>query len=71
MNKANGLSIGGFVCSILSIFIFGIILAPLGLILSLVGRSKAVQEGGKTGLATAGVVIGAICTGIMVISFLL
>lgn len=60
-NKTNGLSIAGFVVSCCSMLIglFGIV-GLVGLILSAIGRSQAKNEGGKTGLATAGVVIGII-----------
>lgn len=35
----------------------------IGVVLSAVGRSQAVREGGKTGFATAGIVIGIIVAG--------
>ena len=59
--KANGLSIAGFVVSLVACFVslYGIS-GLVGLILSAVGRSQAVREGGKTGLATAGIVLGII-----------
>ena len=42
--------------------IFGLygISGIVGIILSAVGRSQAVREGGKTGLGTAGIIIGII-----------
>ena len=52
---AEGLAIGGFVCSIVSIF-FGIIVAIVGLILS----KKAINEGNKGAMAKAGEVISII-----------
>ena len=57
----NGLSIAGFVISLVSLFwaLYGVI-GLLGWILSACGKSKAVNEGGKTGLATAGIVLGII-----------
>ena len=60
--KANGLSIAGFVVSLVSLFLVALygIAGLVGLILSAVGRSQAVHEGGKTGLATAGIVMGII-----------
>lgn len=60
--KANGLSIAGFVISLVSCFLVALygIAGLVGLILSAVGRSQAVREGGKTGLATAGIVLGII-----------
>lgn len=60
-NKTNGLSIAGFVVSCCSMLIglYGVT-GLVGLILSAVGRSQAVNNGGKTGLATAGIVLGII-----------
>lgn len=57
----NGLSVAGFVISLVSIFVsfYGIV-GLVGWILSGCGRSKAQNEGGKTGLATAGIVLGII-----------
>lgn len=58
-NKTNGLSIAGFVVSCCSMLIglFGLV-GLVGLILSAIGRSQAKNEGSKTGLATAGLIIG-------------
>lgn len=58
-NKVNGLSIAGFVvsCCSLLLALFGVP-GMVGLILSAIGRSQAVNDGGKTGLATAGIVLG-------------
>lgn len=63
-NKTNGLSIAGFVVSLVTCFVFSFfgISGIVGIILSTVGRSQAVNNGGKTGLATAGIVIGVINT---------
>ena len=63
-NASNGLSIAGFIVSIASLFLglFGIT-GVVGVTLSAVGRSQAVKEGGKTGLATAGIVLGIIVAG--------
>lgn len=60
-NKTNGLSIAGFVVSCCSMLIglYGVV-GLVGLILSAVGRSQAKNEGSKTGLATAGIVLGII-----------
>lgn len=59
--KSNGLSVAGFVTSLVGVFLsFWGIVPVVGLILAAVGRSKAVQDGDKTGLATAGIVLGAI-----------
>ncbi len=60
--KSNGLSIAGFVVSLVTCFVFGLygISGIVGIVLSAVGRGQAVRNGGKTGLATAGIVIGII-----------
>ena len=61
-NKTNGLCIAGFVISLVSCFIFGFygMSGLTGLVLSAVGRSQAKRLGGKTGLGTAGIVLGII-----------
>lgn len=61
VNTSNGLSIAGFIVSLGSLFLglWGIT-GLVGVTLSAVGRSQAVQNGSKTGLATAGIVIGII-----------
>lgn len=67
--KSNGISIAGFVTSLVGMFLaFWGIVPVVGLILSAVGRSKAAQDGDKTGLATAGIVIGVIGVAWAVIS---
>ena len=60
--KHNGLSIAGFVVSLVSLVIFGLygLSGTVGLILSCLGRSEAVKNGDKTGLAVAGIVLGII-----------
>lgn len=60
-NKSNGLSIAGFVVSCCSMLVgvYGVT-GLVGLILSAIGRSQAVSNGQKTGLATAGIVLGVI-----------
>lgn len=60
-NKTNGLSIAGFVvaCASMLIDLFGVV-GLVGLVLSAIGRSQAKHDGGKTGLATAGIVLGVI-----------
>ena len=63
-NSTNGLSIAGFVVSLGSMFIglFGIV-GLVGIVLSAVGRNQAKNNGGKTGLATAGIILGIIGAG--------
>ena len=60
-NKTNGMSIAGFVvaCASMLVDLYGVV-GLVGLILSAIGRSQAKNEGGKTGLATAGVVLGVV-----------
>ena len=60
-NKTNGLSIAGFVvaCASMLIDLFGVV-GLVGLVLSAIGRFQAKHDGGKTGLATAGIVLGVI-----------
>ncbi len=55
----NGLSVAGFTvsCCSLLLALMGIT-GVVGVVLSAVGRSQAVQNGDKTGLATAGIVVG-------------
>ncbi len=59
--KTNGLCIAGFVVSLGSLFLglFGLT-GLVGVALSAVGRSQAANNGGKTGLGTAGIVLGII-----------
>ena len=68
--KTNGLSIAGFVISLVTYFIFSFygLSGIVGIILSAIGRSQAVQNDGKTGLATAGIVLGIINTALCWIS---
>lgn len=62
MEKSNGMSIAGFVVSLVTCFVFGFygLTGCVGIILSAIGRSQAVANGQKTGLATAGIVLGII-----------
>lgn len=58
--ESNGLAIAGFVCSIVGLIIFGLILGLLAVIFSAIGLKRA-QAGAKgKGLAIAGLVIGII-----------
>lgn len=62
MEKSNGLSIAGFIVSLVTCFIFGFygLTGIVGITLSAIGRKQAVENGQKTGLATAGIVLGII-----------
>ncbi len=59
--QTNGLRIAGFIVSLGSLFLglFGIT-GLVGVTLSAVGRSQAANNGGKTGLGTAGIILGVI-----------
>ena len=61
-NKSNGMSIAGFVVSLVTCFIFGFfgLSGIVGITLSAIGRKQAVENAQKTGLATAGIVLGII-----------
>ena len=50
--KTNGLQIAGFVVSLVTCFIFGFygLSGVVGIVLSAIGRSKAKEVGGATGL---------------------
>lgn len=62
VGKTNGLQIAGFVVSLISLFVFGYrgLSGLIGVILSFIGCLQAEKVGGKTGLGTAGIVIGII-----------
>ena len=73
-----GLSIAGFATSIVGLVlgflgtIFSILALPIaitGLVLSVVGGKKLRAEGGSTGLATAGMVVGIVAVVISGILF--
>lgn len=73
-----GLTIGGFVCGlaglVLSFFggiasIVALPVAIVGLVLSVLGGKKYKAAGEKSGLATAGLVIGIIAVALSAISF--
>lgn len=59
--QTNGQCIAGFIVSLGSLFLglFGIT-GLVGVTLSAVGRSQAANNGGKTGLGTAGIILGVI-----------
>ena len=67
----SGLGIAGFVCSVVSFFFLGIILGPLGLVLSILGYRQTSQGTHRgRGLALAGIIIGGICTALAVIGII-
>ena len=68
----NGMAVGGFVTGLLGallswIPIAGILLGIVGVVLSGIGLAKGRREGTPTGLATAGVVLGALAVVIAVV----
>jgi hypothetical protein len=58
--STNGLAIAGMVLSIVGVFVFSIILGPLGIIFSAMGLSRSREFGSGRGMAIAGIVIGVI-----------
>ena len=63
-NKSNGLCVAGFVVSLVTLFVFGCygLSGIVGIVLSAIGRRQAINEGSKTALGTAGIVLGIINT---------
>ena len=62
-SQGNGMAVAGFVCSLVGLFLFGIILGPLGIVFSAIGLSKAKKEGRPLrGLALAGLILGIVAT---------
>ena len=65
-SQSNGMGIAGFVTGLIGLLlswlipIGGILLGALGIILGGVGVSQGRKAGGRTGLATAGIVLGAL-----------
>lgn len=61
--RANGLAITGFVCSLVGLFVFGIVLGLLGIIFGAIGLGRAVRDPGTwkgKGMAIASLVIGVV-----------
>lgn len=59
----NGMAVAGFVCGVVGLFLFGIVLGPLAIIFSAIGLSKSNKEGRPLrGLAIAGLVLGIVAT---------
>ena len=68
---SNGMAIGGFVCSLVG-FLCCQLVTPVGLILSIIGLSKAKQMNGNgKGLAIAGIIIGAIGVVVFILTIIL
>lgn len=61
--KNNGKAVAGFVCSLVGLLLFGVILGTIAVILGAMGKSEIQKSGGAqkgSGLATAAIVIGII-----------
>lgn len=59
--SGNGMAVAGFVCGIVGLFVFGIILGPIAIVFSAIGLSKSKKEGRPLrGLAIAGLVLGVV-----------
>lgn len=59
-SRTNSFAIAGLVLSIIGIFLFSIILGPLGIIFGGVGWSRANRGAGGRGMSVAAVIIGVI-----------
>jgi len=66
-DEGKGFAIASLILGILSFIVFGIIFGPLAIVLGVVAKNK----GSKSPMATAGIVIGAIGTALMIISYIL
>jgi hypothetical protein len=55
---SNGLAVAGLVLSVIGIFLFNIILGPLGIIFGGIGWSRANHGAAGKGMAIAAVIIG-------------
>jgi hypothetical protein len=55
---SNGMAIAGFVCSLVGLFFFGIILGALGIIFSSIGLAKYSKTGKGLGFAITGLFVG-------------
>lgn len=56
--KPTSLPLWSLILAIVSYFCFPIILAIVAIILGFMGRKRAKEQGGSTGMATAGIVLG-------------
>lgn len=54
----NGLAIAGFVCSLVGLFLLGVVLGPLGIIFGGIGLTRARSGAPNRGLAIAAILIG-------------
>lgn len=71
--KTDGMAIGGFVCAIIGLLFFGIILGPTGVVLGILAKRRIDRWPERykgSGLAIAAIVIGAIATVLAIILIL-
>ena len=64
-NQSNAFGVASLVCSILSWLVFGIILAPLGIIFGAVSLSRREKN---CGLALAGIIVGSIALLVLLVA---
>lgn len=67
-NQSNTFAVLSFICSVLSWVVFGIILAPLGIVFGAVSLGK--NESNR-GLAIAGITIGGVALFVMIVALAL
>lgn len=68
-NKVNGLSIGGFVCSIIGFLTCGLT-SLVGLVLSIIGLQKSKKSEVKDGFALSGIIISSIVMGLWILGII-
>lgn len=64
-NQSNAFGVASLVCSVLSWIVFGIILAPLGIIFGAVSLSRNEKN---CGLAIAGIIVGSIALLVLLVA---
>jgi hypothetical protein len=61
--RTNGMALAGFICSLVGLFIFGVVLGVLGIIFSAIGLGKIAKDSSRwkgKGMAIAGLVVGVV-----------
>ncbi len=61
--KTNGMAIAGFVCSLVGLFLFGLVLGILGIIFSAIGLGKISKDSSRwkgKGMAVAALIVGVV-----------
>ncbi len=59
-SRTNGFAVAGLVVAIVGIFLFDIILGPLGIVFGAIGWSRANRGEGGKGISIAAVVLGVV-----------